>query len=169
VVVVEFEVGTLAVTTRLVAGAELATAFIASTALAVAAWLTGATGIAAGPAVIGVGLHVLDAMAIAATARSVANRNPVRIITTDAGTAVAAFAAVIRIVMQLIDARAIATGFERGTADVAADLVADWAGKTLTFKADLVSSTGGAAARAIVSVGREIDALAIATTLARAT
>jgi hypothetical protein len=161
-IVVEFKVGTLAVATRLAAGAELAAAFILAAAHAVAARFTRAAGIVTGAAVTGIRLHVLDAVAIAATARSVANRDPVRIVAADARTAVAAFAAVIRVVMELANTGAVTAGFEWGAADVAADLVADRAGKTRALEADLVIGAGGAAACAIVSVGREIDALAIA-------
>ncbi len=168
-IVVEFKVGTLAVATRLAAGAELAAAFILAAAHAVAARFTRAAGIVTGAAVTGIRLHVLDAVAIAATARSVANRDPVRIVAADARTAVAAFAAVIRVVMELANTGAVTADFKWGAADVAADLVADRAGKTRALEADLVTGAGGAAARAIVSVGRQIDALAIATTLARAT
>jgi hypothetical protein len=131
-------------------------------ALAVAARLGAErAGLPAGAAVIGIEIECGDAFPAGAAALG-ADQFSARPSRAELGAPVAAFTAMARVGLQLIDTDSEAARLEGGATHVPTDLIPDRAEDTHAFPANLVGGTDGAARSAVVAIGLEVDASAVA-------
>lgn len=150
------------------AGPAMAAVAVEVDAFARTARFSCGAGMATVATVVPVEFQAGEAFAIAAAARSTADRRIVEVLGADARAQVAARPAVVGVGVQVVDTDFVTAGLARETADIAANLVAGRAGSADSFQTDLIRGAGGGTGRAMIPIGIQIDTVATAAALASA-